>query len=102
MTIEIPDKEYKKIKIAAINLGLSIKDYVLEAIKLKQTILTRDDGVVRVLNKKTIQALEESRKKEKKLPSFKNTKEAFAYLDSTIKKTKTTKNEKNNLFKKIF
>ena len=53
MTIEIPDKEYKKIKIAAINLGVSIKDYVLDALKQKQTILVRDDGVVRILNKKT-------------------------------------------------
>ena len=82
MTIEIPDKEYKKIKIAAINLGLSIKDYVLEAIRQKETILVRDDGVVRVLNKKTIKALEESRKKIKKLPRFKNIKDLMQDLNS--------------------
>ena len=74
MTIEIPDQEYKKIKISAINLGLSIKDYILEAVKLKQVTLTRDDGVARVLNRKTVKALEESRnpKKKKKMKSFDN------------------------------
>ncbi len=82
MTIEIPDAEYKKIKIAAINLGVSIKDYVREALQLKQKILVRDDGVVRILNKKTIKASEESRKKEKKLPSFKNTKDLMRDLKS--------------------
>ena len=82
MTIEIPEKEYKKIKIAAINLGLSIKDYVLEALELKQSILIRDDGVTRVLNKKTVKALEESRKKGKKLPTFKNVKDLMKDLNS--------------------
>ena len=82
MTIEIPDKEYKKIKIAAINLGVSIKDYVLDALRQKQTILVRDDGVVRILNKKTMKALEESRKNEKKLPSFKSVKDLMKDLNS--------------------
>ena len=62
MTIEIPDDEYKKLKITAIQIGVSIKDYVLEALRLKAKILVRDDGVVRVLNNDTIAALEESRK----------------------------------------
>jgi hypothetical protein len=71
MTIEIPEDEYKKLKITAIHLGVSIKDYVLEALRLKQKILIRDDGVIRVLNDKTVAALEESRNKKHKLKSFK-------------------------------
>lgn len=82
MTIEIPDAEYKKIKIAAINLGISIKDYVRDALQLKQAILIRDDGTIRVLNKKTIKALEESRKNEKNLPSYKNPQELMRALKS--------------------
>ncbi|MDX2083102.1 MAG: hypothetical protein SFV53_03840 [Rickettsiales bacterium] len=86
MTIEIPDAQYRKIKIAATNLGISIKDYVLEAVNLKQKILIRDDGAVRILNKKTIQALDESRNKKNKLLSFNSSKEAFAYLDKKFSK----------------
>jgi hypothetical protein len=71
MTIEIPEDEYKKLKITAIHLGVSIKDYVLEALRLKQKILIRDDGVIRILNDETIAALEESRNKKSKLKSFK-------------------------------
>ncbi len=86
MTIEIPEDEYKKLKITAIHLGVSIKDYVLEALRLKAKILIRDDGVIRVLNNDTIAALEESRKMEGKLPSFDSVESAFAYLDKKIKK----------------
>ncbi len=86
MTIEIPEDEYKKLKITAIHLGVSIKDYVLEALRLKAKILIRDDGVIRILNNDTIAALEESRNKEHKLPSFDTTEAAFAYLDKAIKK----------------
>ncbi len=88
MTIEIPDDEYKKLKITAIQIGVSIKDYVLEALRLKAKILVRDDGVVRVLNNDTIAALEESRRSEHKLPAFDNTEKAFSYLDKSIKSKK--------------
>ncbi len=44
MTIEIPDEEYKELKIAAIRADISVKDYVLEAIRLKAKILTHDDA----------------------------------------------------------
>lgn len=83
MTIEIPDEEYKKLKISAIHLGLTIKDYVLDAVRLKQKILVRDDGVVRILNDKTIAALDESRNKKKKLPTFKSVDELMKNLNST-------------------
>jgi hypothetical protein len=86
MTIEIPEDEYKKLKITAIHLGVSIKDYVLEALRLKAKILIRDDGVIRILNNDTIAALEESREMEGKLPSFDSAESAFAYLDKKIKK----------------
>jgi uncharacterized protein (DUF1778 family) len=82
MTIEIPDDEYKTLKIAAIHLGVSIKDYVLEAIRTKEKILIRDDGVIRVLNKKTIKALEDSRKNEHKLKSFKTLEEYKKHINS--------------------
>jgi hypothetical protein len=88
MTIDIPDDEYKKLKITAIQIGVSIKDYVLEALRLKAKILVRDDGVVRVLNNDTIAAFEESRGSEHKLPAFDTTDEAFAYLDKSIKTKK--------------
>lgn len=86
MTIEIPDDEYKMLKIAAIHLGVSIKDYVLEAIRTKEKILVRDDGVVRVLKKETVQALEETRKNKHKLKSFNSSKEAFAHLNKKHQK----------------
>jgi hypothetical protein len=70
MTIEIPEDEYKKLKITAIQLGVSIKDYVLEALKLKAKILVRDDGVIRILNNDTIAALEESRKNDGKRKKY--------------------------------
>jgi len=63
MTIEIPDADYKMLKLAAVHMGVSIKDYVLDAIRAKEKILVRDDGVVRVLKKETVRALEESRKR---------------------------------------
>lgn len=47
----------------------------------KKVILTRDDGVVRVLKKKTVEALEESRS-GKKLKSFANVKELMKDLNS--------------------
>lgn len=44
MTIEIPNEEYKELKIAAIKADISVKDYVLDAILLKAKILTHDDA----------------------------------------------------------
>ena len=82
MTIEIPEDEYKKLKITAIHLGVSIKDYVLEALRLKAKILIRDDGVIRILNNDTIAALEESRKMEGKRKKYSSTKELFRDLDA--------------------
>ncbi|MES2961283.1 MAG: hypothetical protein V4694_02755 [Pseudomonadota bacterium] len=94
MTIEIPDEEYKKLESIAVNLGVSIKDYILEAVRVRQKILMRDDGTVRVLKEKTIAALEESRKKKNKLMTFKSSKEAFMFLDktTTYKNLKELKN----------
>jgi uncharacterized protein (DUF1778 family) len=87
MTIEIPDNDYKMLKLAAVHFGVSIKDYVLEAIRAKEKILIRDDGVIRVLKKETVRALEDSR--NGKTMSFNSSKEAFAYLDkNTSKKPK--------------
>lgn len=43
MTIEIPDKDYKKLKLAVVKLGVSIKDYVLDAIHLKEKTVLRAD-----------------------------------------------------------
>ena len=82
MTIEIPEDEYKKLKITAINLGVSIKDYVLEALRFKAKVLIRDDGVIRILNNDTIAALEESRKMEGKRKQYSSTKELFRDLDA--------------------
>lgn len=87
MTIEIPDEDYKMLKMAAIHMGVSIKDYVLDAIRKKEKILVRDDGLVRVLKKETVKALEESRS-GKKLKSFNSVKEAFEDLDKKTTKTK--------------
>jgi len=81
MTIEIPDHDYKMLKLAAVHMGLTIKDYVLEAIRHKEKILVRDDGVIRVLKKETIKALEESRS-GKKLKSFKNVNDLMKDLNS--------------------
>jgi len=86
MTIEIPDEEYKKLESIAINLGISIKDYILEAVRVREKILIRDDGIVRVLKDETIAALEESRKKKNKLMTFKSSAEAFTFLDKKSKK----------------
>ena len=80
MTIEIPENEYKKVKIAAIELGVSIKDYVLDSLRLKQKILVGEDGIVRILNNETVLALEESRKG--KLKSFKNIDDLMKNLNS--------------------
>ena len=85
MTIEIPEDEYKQLKIAAIHLGVSIKDYVLEALRLKAKILIRDDGVVRILNNDTIAALEESRKMDGKRKQYSSVKELFKDLEATKK-----------------
>jgi hypothetical protein len=41
---EIPDEEYKELKIAAIRADISVKDYVLDALRLKAKILTHDDA----------------------------------------------------------
>jgi hypothetical protein len=82
MTIEIPDDEYKKLKITAIQIGVSIKEYVLEALRLKAKILVRDDGVVRVLNNDTIAALEESRKGDGKIKKYNTVSAMINYLES--------------------
>ena len=81
MTIEIPDSDYKMLKLAAVHFGVSIKDYVLEAIRAKEKILIRDDGVMRVLKKETVRALEDSRKR-KKLKSHNSVKEMMKDLNS--------------------
>ncbi len=84
LTIEIPHEEYEMLKNSAAKIKVTIKDYVLNALRSKQKILVRDDGVVRVLNKKTIQALEESRdpKKKKKLKSYSSVEELMKDLNS--------------------
>ncbi len=82
LTIELSHREYEMLRDSAAKVKTTIKDYVLNALRAKQQILVRDDGVVRVLNKKTIQALEESRdpKKRKKMKSYSSVEEAFADL----------------------
>lgn len=82
MTIEIPDEDYKMLKMAAVHMGVSIKDYVLDAIRAKEKILVRDDGVVRVLKKETVRALEESRNQKSKLKSSTNIKDFMKELNS--------------------
>ncbi len=82
MTIEIPDEDYKMLKLAAVHFGVSIKDYVLEALRAKEKILIRDDGVVRVLKKETVRALKESRNKPHKLKTVKNVGELMRDLNS--------------------
>ncbi len=42
MTIEIPSEEYKELKIAAIRAGISVKDYVLDALRLKAKVIACD------------------------------------------------------------
>ncbi len=84
MTIEIPDKEYKKLKLTVVELGVSIKDYVLDALHLKEEIMIRDDGLVRRLKPATIKALKESRS-GKKMKSFKTAAEALEFLDRKAK-----------------
>lgn len=81
MTIEIPDKEYKKLKLTVVELGVSIKDYVLDALHLKEEILIRDDGVKRRLKPATVRALKESRS-GKNLKRFKNVKDLMKDLNS--------------------
>ena len=85
MTIEIPEQDYKMLKLAAVHFGVSIKDYVLDALRAKEKILIRDDGVVRVLKKETVKALEESRKKGDKFLTFNSSKKAFDYLDKKMR-----------------
>ncbi len=80
MTIEIPEERYKSLKHAAIELGVSIKDYVLDAINLKEEIMIRDDGVVRRLRPSTIKALKESRS-GKKSKTFKSPKSLMKELN---------------------
>ena len=80
MTVEIPDEEYQAIKISAIKAGLTIKDYILEAVKLKRKVLIRDDGVVRILKPSTVKALEESRNQKHKLKTVYSVKELMAEL----------------------
>ncbi len=82
MTIEIPEADYKMLKLAAVHMGVSIKDYVLDAIRAKEKILIRDDGVVRVLKKETVKALEESRNKKSKLKSYSNVDQLMKDLKS--------------------
>lgn len=82
MTIEIPEHDYKMLKLAAIHMGISIKDYVLDAIRAKEKILVRDDGLVRVLKKETVKALEESRKKKHNLKSYSNVDQLMKDLKS--------------------
>ncbi len=84
MTIDIPDERYKSLKHSAIELGVSIKDYVLDALNLKEEIMIRDDGVVRRLKPATIKALKESRnpKKNKNYKKFNSVEEAMKYLNS--------------------
>ena len=84
MTIEIPTERYKELKHRAIELGVSMKDYVLDALNLKEEILIRDDGVVRRLKPATIKALKESRS-GKKLKSFDSVDAAFSYLNKKAK-----------------
>lgn len=81
MTIEIPEADYKMLKLAAVHMGVSIKDYVLDAIRAKEKILIRDDGVVRILKKETVKALEESRKR-KNLKSYSNIDQLMKNLKS--------------------
>ncbi|MBU6140213.1 MAG: hypothetical protein KGP29_01465 [Proteobacteria bacterium] len=84
MTIEIPEHDYKMLKLAAVHMGVSIKDYVLDAIRSKEKILIRDDGVVRVLKKETVRALEESRKKKGGLKSYANVDQLMKDLKSSF------------------
>lgn len=82
MTIDIPNEEYKRLKISAINSDLSIKDYVLNAIRFQEKVLVREDGVVRILNDETIAALEESRGDISKLKKFNSVSEFMKELES--------------------
>ncbi len=45
MTIEIPDADYKAVKIKAIELGMTIKDYVRDLItpKDRERVLTGEE-----------------------------------------------------------
>lgn len=82
MTIDIPNDEYKRLKISAINADLSIKDYVLNAIRFQEKVLVREDGVVRILNDETIAALEESRGDVSKLKKFNSVEELMKELEN--------------------
>lgn len=82
MTIDIPNDEYKRLKISAINADLSIKDYVLNAIRFQEKVLVREDGVVRILNDETIAALEESRGDVSKLKKFSSVAELMKELEN--------------------
>lgn len=85
MTVEIPDTEYQAIKISAIKAGLTIKDYILEAVKLKRKVLIRDDGLIRVLKQNTVEAFEESRNNGDKLKSFSSVKALMKELQQEEK-----------------
>ena len=82
MTIEIPDEDYRELKIRVAELGISIKNYVLDAIDLKKRVVIRDDGLVRVLNDETIKALEESIKNDGKRKSYSSVKDLINDLNA--------------------
>lgn len=62
MTIEIPDKEYKKLKLTVIELDVSIKDYVLDALHLKEKILTSNGKIKKKISSNTVKLLERKQK----------------------------------------
>lgn len=81
MTINIPDADYRAITKTAAALGISVEKYVRNLLTKKEKISVCDDESVHVLNDETVKALKESRGDRKHFLSFKNSEEAFSYLD---------------------
>lgn len=82
MTVDLPPEIHKDIKISAIKLGKSIKDYIIDIHNLSKRIMIRDDGKIRILNDETIAALEESRRDENKLPKYDSVEDLMKDLKS--------------------
>ena len=71
ITIDIPKKEYKKLKILAALLGISMKEFIMDS--LHETFKSR------IYNKKTLKAIRET-EEGKNLKKFDSLEDMFEDL----------------------
>lgn len=105
LTIDLPLEMHRMIKTHATLSDLSIKDFVIGAIKMrcdeeksvkKEVIVKKEEYSKNKMNAKTIAVIRDSIKNHDKLKTFDNADEMMAYLLAPDKKPKKSKKLTNS------